>query len=165
MNRSDVPPDVDDVVAIGARLRAVRRQLALSLQEVEAASDLEFRASVLGAYERGDRAVSVSRLQRLARFYGVPVAHMLPGEHAGPHPDIRRPLTIDLVALRHLTGHDVAALRRYVRAIEVQRGDYNGRVLTLRRDDALVLGSILGCPTQLVPSRLEELGLRADPLA
>ena len=32
----------------------------------------EFKASVLGAYERGERAISVARLQRLARFYGVP---------------------------------------------------------------------------------------------
>ena len=36
---------------VGERLRAIRRQKRLSLQDVEAASELEFKASVLGAYE------------------------------------------------------------------------------------------------------------------
>src|SRR5947199_4793112 len=63
---------------VGQRLRAIRRQKRLSLQEVEAASTQEFKASVLGAYERGERAISVPRLQRLARFYNVPVDQLLP---------------------------------------------------------------------------------------
>ena len=52
---------------VGARLRSIRRQKHLSLQDVEASSKHEFKASVLGAYERGERAISVPRLQRLAR--------------------------------------------------------------------------------------------------
>src|SRR5271154_1266026 len=65
-------------IAVGARLRAVRRQKRLSLQAVEAGSHQEFKASVLGAYERGERAISVPRLQRLARLYDVPVEQLLP---------------------------------------------------------------------------------------
>ena len=42
---------------VGERLRAIRRQKRLSLQEVEATSSEEFKASVLGAYERGERAI------------------------------------------------------------------------------------------------------------
>ena len=68
---------------VGERLRAIRRQKRLSLQEVEAGSDMEFKASVVGAYERGERSVSVPRLQRLARFYNVPVDQLLPAD-AGP---------------------------------------------------------------------------------
>ena len=68
---------------VGERLRAIRRQKRLSLQEVEAASTQEFKASVLGAYERGERAISVPRLQRLARFYNVPVDQLLPTD-VGP---------------------------------------------------------------------------------
>src|SRR5689334_24796683 len=63
---------------VGERLRAIRRQKRLSLQDVEAASKQQFKASVLGAYERGERAISVPRLQRLARFYHVPVDQLLP---------------------------------------------------------------------------------------
>ena len=51
---------------VGERLRAIRRQKGLSLHDVEARSSLEFKASVLGAYERGERAISVPRLLRLA---------------------------------------------------------------------------------------------------
>src|SRR5205823_13263702 len=63
---------------VGDRLRAIRKQKGLSLQEVEATSTHDFKASVLGAYERGERAISVPRLQRLARFYSVPVDQLLP---------------------------------------------------------------------------------------
>src|SRR4051795_1362828 len=69
---------------VGERLRAIRKQKGLSLQEVEGASNQEFKASVLGAYERGERAISVPRLQRLARFYSVSVDQLLP---RGPGPD------------------------------------------------------------------------------
>src|SRR5687768_12014660 len=65
-------------VKVGNRLRAIRKQKRLSLQEVEANSGQEFKASVLGAYERGERAISVPRLQRLAIFYNVPVDQLLP---------------------------------------------------------------------------------------
>src|SRR5450631_3560958 len=64
--------------AVGSRLRAVRKQMRLSLQAVEAMSEQEFKASVLGAYERGERAISVPRLQRLAKLYDVPVDQLLP---------------------------------------------------------------------------------------
>src|SRR5688572_1584703 len=63
---------------VGERLRLIRKQKGLSLQEVEASSAQEFKASVLGAYERGERAISVPRLQRLAKFYTVPVDQLLP---------------------------------------------------------------------------------------
>ncbi len=66
--------------AVGSRLRAMRKQMRLSLQAVEAMSDQEFKASVLGAYERGERAISVPRLQRLAKLYDVPVDQLLPND-------------------------------------------------------------------------------------
>ena len=63
---------------VGDRLRAIRRQKGLSLHEVEARSGQEFKASVLGAYERGERALSVPRLVRLAEIYDVPPDQLLP---------------------------------------------------------------------------------------
>src|SRR3546814_16067142 len=68
---------------VGDRLRAIRRQKRLSLHDVEAASDSEFKASVLGAYERGERSISVPRLHRLAGFYDVPVDQLLPSDDEG----------------------------------------------------------------------------------
>ena len=54
---------------VGERLRSIRQQKNLSLNEVETSTLQEFKASVMGAYERGERVISVLRLERLARFY------------------------------------------------------------------------------------------------
>jgi transcriptional regulator with XRE-family HTH domain len=129
------------------------------LHDVEVASNLEFKASVLGAYERGERAISVPRLQRLARLYRVPVAEMVEHDERAAPSQRDRPVAIDLVALRRLQGRDAALLDRYLRAIEVERGDYNGRVLTIRRSDAIALASILQCLPDQVPARLHDLGV------
>src|SRR6202011_5700331 len=74
---------------VGERLRDIRRQQGLSLQAVEATSDREFKASVLGAYERGEGVISVLLLQRLARFYAVPVDQLLPRD-LSPMPSLPR---------------------------------------------------------------------------
>src|SRR5438270_12988107 len=96
---------------VGERLRAIRRQKGLSLHYVEARSSLEFKASVLGAYERGERAISVPRLLRLAEIYEVPADQLLPRdfdgeislvESAGGAVDQASTFAIDLVRL-----HDV----------------------------------------------------------
>ena len=86
-NETDTDGELDGVAQVygkkvGDRLRAIRRQKGMSLQDAEEASAQEFKASVLGAYERGERAISVPRLQRLARFYNVPVDQLLPRDDA-----------------------------------------------------------------------------------
>ncbi|HZA78606.1 MAG TPA: transcriptional regulator [Acidimicrobiales bacterium] len=164
-------------IKVGNRLRSIRRQKHLSLQDVEAASEHEFKASVLGAYERGERAISVPRLQRLARFYRVPVDQMLPSdEELGGRSngedeqvlDLRslrtarrddRPVTIDLGAVEQLGGQEGEMLTRYLRMIQVQRGDYNGRMLTIRREDLRAVACIFDCHPDQVPARLDSLGL------
>lgn len=68
----------DYTVALGQRMREVRKQQHLALQDVESLSAGEFKASILGAYERGERVIAVPRLARLAGYYGVPVEQLLP---------------------------------------------------------------------------------------
>ncbi len=153
-------------VQVGERLRAIRRQKGLSLHDVEARSNHEFKASVLGAYERGERALSVPRLLRLAELYGVPPDQLLPrdleieidltdrGEGEG--------FTLDLVRLNELHEEgDAEALARYAATIQLQRQDFNGRMLTIRRDDVRVLAAVLGRSPEDLGLRLDELGLRA----
>ena len=65
---------------VGDRLRAVRQSLGLSLAGAARLTDGEFKPSVLGAYERGERALSVTRLLRIAEAYNVPVEVLLMGE-------------------------------------------------------------------------------------
>ena len=151
---------------VGERLRQIRRQKHLSLQEVEAVSAQEFKASVLGAYERGERAISVPRLHRLALFYKVPVDQLLPGneelvdEAAGRRDLEGAGAKIDLTRLEELGGGEAEMLSRYLRMIQVQRQDFNGRVLTIRRDDMRAIACILGVTQESADRRLDEMGLR-----
>src|SRR3954466_502318 len=62
---------------VGVRLRAVRRQRRLSLDDVERASGGRWSASAIGAYERGFRNLSLPRLRELAEFYDVPMSMLL----------------------------------------------------------------------------------------
>ena len=153
-------------VHVGERLRAIRRQKGLSLHDVEARSGLEFKASVLGAYERGERAISVSRLIRLSEIYEVPSDQLLPRDadieiNLNEASDLDAGYTIDLVKLHALDEPDAAVLSRYAATIQLQRQDFNGRLLTIRRDDLRVLAAVLGRRSEELGVHLDELGLRA----
>lgn len=149
---------------VGERLRVIRKQKRLSLQEVEAQSNQEFKASVLGAYERGERALSVPRLDRLALFYAVPIEQLLPRENTGAEvaalesPVIKK-LAIDVSKLMQLSGSPFEMLARFLRLIQVQRQDFNGRVITVRGDDVRAIASMLDVPVDQVGDRLLALDL------
>lgn len=78
MERGDQADELSYARMVGERLRAIRQQKNLSLSDIEQSTQQEFKASVMGAYERGERMISVPRLERLARFYGVTVDQLLP---------------------------------------------------------------------------------------
>lgn len=170
---------------VGDRLRLIRKQKGLSLQEVEATSRQEFKASVLGAYERGERAISVPRLQRLAKFYRVPVDQLLPRDldefgqprdddadddtvidltdattGAAPHALGDERVSIDLTKLENLPGQERELLTRYLGMIQVQRQDFNGRVLTIRSEDLRAIACMFETSTDGMRRRLDEMGLR-----
>ena len=176
--------------AVGARLRVVRNQLGLSLQAVEATSNQEFKASVLGAYERGERAVSVSRLQRLAKLYSVSVDQLLPhesdatrwwmnkdadgagaaGAAGAAHPERAaaqawqnsETVTIDLTRLRDVSGPERDLIRRFVSMIQVQRQDFNGQLITIRSSDVRAIACLFGMTPDAMGRRLDELSLRIN---
>lgn len=140
--------------ALGARLRAIRAQQGLSLHGVEERSRGRWKAVVVGSYERGDRNVTVERLAELAEFYSVPPAELLPDTRATPAPprDSLPRLVIDLERLSRVSPEQGAALSRYAATIQSQRGDYNGRVLSIRQEDLRSLAVIYDD----TPSRLTE---------
>ena len=163
---------------VGEVLRAVRRRKRLSLHAVEQATGQEFKASVLGAYERGDRAISVPRLQRLARFYNVTVDQLLPregpvanepaidlvsAEQASPTggTGAPAPLAIDLTKLDSLPAPERDVLGRYARMIQSRRQGFDGSALTIRAEDLQTIACLLEVSTESLPRRLDELGVRA----
>lgn len=173
----------DYAQALGLRLRAIRLQQGLSLQAVQERSGGEWKAVVVGSYERGDRAISVQRLADLAAFYRVPVTQLLPAALTGAGSDGARPaegsgesqagsrsgedrLVLNLGRLSSLDSDgeepETARLGRYVAAIQAQRGDYNGRVLTLRHEDLRALALLYDTSPALLIEQLAEWGVLGD---
>jgi transcriptional regulator with XRE-family HTH domain len=146
--------------AIGARLRRIRHQQGLSLAEVEHRSGGVWKAVVVGAYERGDRAVTVPRLARLAEFYGVPLSDLLaPRRVSADAQDRPDRLVLDLTRLRADDDPGTTAVMRFAARIQHLRGDHNGRVLTLRGADIEAIAVAVGeQPDELVDD-LRERGM------
>jgi len=129
--------------ALGARLRAIRTQQRLSLHDVAVKSGGEWKAVVVGSYERGDRSVTVSRLSQLASFYGVPLSELLPPTAADPAPPAPSPehLVVDLTTLASAPA-EAGPFIGYVRALQRARHDYGNRLLTLRSSDISSLAAM-----------------------
>ena len=141
--------------SLGARLRSIRQQQGLSLQGVEEKSAGRWKAVVVGSYERGDRAVTVSRLAELAEL--LPEGSGVRHESAGK-------IVLDLEKLYDAATDTLEYVARYARAIQQQRGDYNGRVLSIRADDLRALAIVYDESTSSLVERLNEHGvLVTDP--
>lgn len=117
--------------ALGQRLRAARRHRGWSLGDIEAHTGGEFKASVVGAYERGERAISVQRFVSLSEVYGTPPSELLPTP-SDPG------LVIDIDAL---TGEDGDLVDRYLAAIQMMRK--NPGVEQVRDSDRALISSLL----------------------
>lgn len=66
---------------LGERLRVLRRARGASLAAVADATDMS--VSFLSLLESGKTDVTIGRLMRLVRYYGVPVTDLLPEEETG----------------------------------------------------------------------------------
>ena len=63
-----------------------------------------------------------------------------------------------------MNGDQFGMLARYLRLIQVQRQDFNGRVLTVRNGDLMAIAALLGIELDDAANRLDELGLRFQPV-
>lgn len=144
---------------VGRRLRAIRRQQGLSLDEVEERSGGKWSSSAIGAYERGYRTLTVERLRDLADFYGVPISVLL-----APAPkrdgDIEK-VVIDLEALEQ-AGDDLEPVKRLAHSIQLQRGDFNRKILTIRGADIRNLSLLYGVTEDEMLEKLAESGVAVN---
>jgi len=181
-DRSGPEPTGDPEYAhqLGARLRAIREQRGWSLRDVQLASRGRFTGSAVGTYERGERGVSVQRLSDLARLYGVPVARVLPD--ASPHEADAKPwgadndtsspagdrqlpqkVVIDLVALEQHSERELEIIRHYIDAIKLKRGDFNGRMLSVRSADVWAWAAMSALDTERFVASLDRLHVLRHP--
>ena len=131
---------VEIEVQCAALLRQLRRKKGLTLRECEITSEGRFKAVVMGSYERGTRAISLSRLQELADFYRVPIQYFF-GSDQKAWTAQSKAYIFDLRKLKSSTHLDAsfervaALLNHFVQ----QRGDWNGEILSIRNTDAAIL--------------------------
>jgi hypothetical protein len=79
-------------------------------------------------------------------------------------PELKK-LAIDVAKLVQLRGAPFEMLARYLRLIQVQRQDFNGRVITVRGDDTRAIAAMLDVPVDQVVERLAALDLLFVPTA
>ena len=101
----------------------------------------------------------MQKLAELADFYGVPVAELLPDAQPGAASEPPTRLVLDLERLGQVPTDKVGPLARYAAAIQAQRGDYNGRVLSIRQDDLRTLAVIYDQPPGLLAEQLVAWGV------
>lgn len=159
------PPDPavattpQDTVAVGRRLRAVRKDRRLSLKDVERLTDGRFKVGVLGSYERGDRNINIAQLLDLAEFYGVAASELLHGgddaSHGGRSSGPR--LTVDMVALA--ADLTFAPVFRYLHTITEIRGRDLGRFESFRADDLNAMAATMGTSAAELRVALTDAGI------
>ena len=147
--------------SLGEHLRRLRKQKGLSLLDVQALSQGEFKASVVGAYERGERAISAVRLARLATMYRLPLQAMLPPTEGGDGAAAGSGLAIDATRLDQAKSPEGATVARFIRRLQSQRQEWSAGVVRIRAEDVVALACAVDrTPAELVKA-LDEEGLRA----
>jgi len=151
--------------AIGEKLRQIRKDQRLSLHDVEQQSNHEFKASVVGAYERGERSISVARLIRLCEHYHISPASVLPSEKTIDLTTIEgqnQRVVIDLGKIANNNHAEAMVIGRFAQSVHQQRNDSSGRYLTLRNDDIRILSAVFGKSIDEFIQRLSDINLIAD---
>jgi len=147
---------------VGERLRRLRVERGLSLQEVCARSGGSFVVSTLSAYERGKRSLSLERLYELAAIYGESPTTILDVDEA---PGLKNavntsaPLRINLRNLTKLAPEERRPLETYLAFLRELRNDPAQDVLTIRKDDLGYLSGLYGVRPQVLKDFLEKEGI------
>jgi hypothetical protein len=90
-------------------------------------------------------------------FYDVPMAVLLGEVDTLSGPSRPPKITLDLEKLKAEPAAE--AVWRYLQAIIRERGDYNGRVLSVRRDDARALCAVMHVDEPGFAAKLAEWGV------
>ena len=73
-----------------------------------------------------------------------------------------RSLRVDLTRLSDAHVPGTSIVQRYLTTIQARRGDYNGRVLTIRDADLAALSAILDLPADSLREQLIGAGVAAE---
>ncbi len=137
----------EDVQRICQRLRTVRERKGLTLLDVEGRSGGEISAVALGSYERGHRNVSLSKLLQIAKIYELPISEIV--TEGSERVETGR-FTFDLRKIMRSQLPESDTVVRILQEIAVQRGDWNGEVMSIRAVDIANFQIFSGLSTQQI---------------
>lgn len=134
---------------IRERIRELRRERGLTLLAFEKRSGGRIRAVVLGAYERGDRSMTLEKIIEIASVLDVGLSHLVESTLPMGLPSHGQTRHIyDLVKLRALEESDEKqVLSRYIARVAQQRRDWAGQIISLRSDDIEALSRVIDSET------------------
>lgn len=126
----------------GHALRRARRARGLTLREVGARSEGQFKPTAVAGYERAERAISLERFCSLARLYGMNperlLSQILWRISGGPEP------IIDRRRLPDLPSDEAGTIGDFIEEVRRLRGSSNGETITIRIEDLEVLATVTG---------------------
>ena len=126
---------------IGGVLRGMRTKRGLTLRETATRSAGTFKPSVLAAYERGERSISLERFHALASLYEVPPERLL--AEVVRSLEERPPDVVDVNTMRRQDGPVAETVSQFIGRVMRLRGVRTDTV-TLRTGDLQVLSASLG---------------------
>ena len=148
---------------VGEKLRRMRQERGLSLQEVCDRSGGSFVVSTLSAYERGKRSLSLERLSELASIYGQSPTSILDIES---EPDFQQrsitsngPLRISLQSLERLDPEERRPLETYLTFLRQLRNDPSRELPTIRKEDLVHQSSLYRVRPTALKDYLEKEGV------
>lgn len=138
-----------------AKLKSLRRGRGLTLEECEIKSDGRFKAVVLGSYERGTRAISLSKLSQLADFYDLPIQYFFTSKRES----IEGRWIFDLRKLRAHNdgGFPMNFLASSLAHIAEYRSDWEGEFLSVRGSDRESFEIVFGQDREQLITQLKEM--------
>ncbi len=146
-----------DKVNIGDRVRRRRLAAGLTLHDVERRTAGEFKASALGAYERGERVLSVPRLLRLAEVLGVSADEIL-----GEEPEINLTALHEAERAERSAPWDepaLMALARFAAHVRTIRHSPIHEPLHVRKSDCEFMAMLFGTDPTTMQQTLVTLGM------
>ena len=147
---------------VGEKLRRLRQDRGMSLQDVCDRSGGSFVVSTLSAYERGKRSLSLERLLELSDIYGISPSTLMDVEGGSElQGSLGRnvPLRINLENLHKLSPGERRPLENYLQFLKNMRNDPAREILTIRKDDLEYLATLYGVRPQMLKERLESVGV------
>lgn len=138
---------------VGQKIREVRKNRGYSLKDVEAKSRGRFKAATLGAYERGQRNISVSHIWELAQFYDVSPDELV---YVEKEPLARRKQK-SLRITADFTEADENLLRTYLKFVDTKRKEFDWNARSLRKGDISSLAHVLNVTPDVIGEKLDQI--------